>query len=117
MLFRSGARTVAVRLVSDVLAEPSLPKALSQQQAAEAGAAVMEAAVALLLFNRFPEEDEGALSDRRARLLDGDRIARAHGDGQGTVEQQVDRLQAELGRVLVIRKEQAAVHAALPYLR
>ncbi|MCW2607681.1 MAG: hypothetical protein JWO60_2374 [Frankiales bacterium] len=111
-----GARTVAVRLVSEQLAEPRLPAALSAQQAAEAGSHVMEAAVALLLFTRFPGDDEGELSDKRARLLDSDRVAQ-HGDGRGTVEEQVDRLQAELGRVLVVRGEQAAVHAALPYLR
>lgn len=112
-----GARTVAVRLVSEVLAQPALPRALTAQQAAEAGSAVMEAAVALLLFAKHPDDDEGALSDRRAVLLDSRRVAGQHGDGQGTVEEQVDRLQAELGRVLVIRGEQAAVHAALPYLR
>ena len=111
-----GARTVAVRLVSPALAEPGLPAALTAKQAAEAGSHVLEAAAALLLFTLHTGEDEGALSRRRARLLDGDRVAR-HGDGQGTVEQQVDRLQAELGRVLVIRGEQAAVHAALPLLR
>ncbi len=112
-----GARTVAVRLVSEVLAQPAVPKGLTAAQAAEAGSAVMEAAVALLLFAKHPDDDEGELSTRRAGLLDSDRVARRHGDGQGPVGEQVDRLQAELGRVLVIRGEQAAVHAALPYLR
>ncbi len=102
--------------MSDQLAEPRLPKALSPRHAAEAGSHVMEAAVSLLLFTRFPADDEGELSVRRAALLDGRRVAR-HGDGQGSVQEQVDRLQAELGRVLVVRGEQAAVHAALPYLR
>jgi len=111
-----GARTVAVRLVSGALAEPTLPTALTPHQAAEAGSHVLEAAAALLLFTRHAQDDEGDLSQRRARLLDSDRVAR-HGNGEGTVEEQVDRLQAELGRVLVIRGEQAAVHAALPLLR
>lgn len=111
-----GARTVAVRLVSEELAEPRLPKALAPRQAAEAGSHVLEAAVALLLFTRHPDDDEGELSTKRARLLDTGRVAR-HGDGRGTPEEQVDRLQAELGRVLVVKGEQAAVHAALPYLR
>lgn len=111
-----GARTVAVRLVSPALAEPALPRAFTPQQAAEAGSHVLEAAAALLLFTLHAGDDEGALSQRRARLLDSERVAR-HGNGEGTVEEQVDRLQAELGRVLVIRGEQAAVHAALPLLR
>lgn len=111
-----GARTVAVRLVSEALAEPRLPKALTAAQAAEAGSHVMEAAAALLLFTRHADEDEGQLSQRRGRLLDSDRIARG-APGQGTVEERVDRIQAELGRILVIRGEQAAVHAALPHLR
>lgn len=111
-----GARTVAVRLVSAGLTETALPKELSPRQAAEAGAAVLEAAAALLLFVRHPGEDEGALSRRRGALLDTERVARS-GDGEGTAAQQVDRLQAHLGRVLVVRGEQAAVHAALPLLR
>ena len=111
-----GARTVAVRLVSPALAEPGLPKALTPAQAAEAGSHVLEAAAALLLFTLHAGDDEGALTRRRARLLDSDRVAE-HGNGAGTAREQVDRLQAELGRVLVIRGEQAAVHAALPLLR
>lgn len=111
-----GARTVAVRLVSPDLAQPAVPKALTSAQAAEAGSHVMEAAAALLLFTRHADEDEGQLSQRRGRLLDSDRVAR-FAPGEGTVEERVDGLQAELGRILVIRGEQAAVHAALPHLR
>lgn len=97
-----GARTVAIRLVEPRLAEVRLPRELSPRRAAEAGASVLEAAAALLLFVRRPEADEGALSEERAALL-----GREHGTA----------LQAELGRVLVVRGEQAAVQAALPALR
>ena len=111
-----GARSVAVRLVSHDLAETALPKALTPRQAAEAGASVLEAAASLLLFARHPDDDEGDLTRRRGPLLAVERLARS-AEGAGPVQERADRVQAELGRVLVIRGEQAAVHAALPYLR
>ncbi|MDP9436278.1 MAG: hypothetical protein M3P93_14265 [Actinomycetota bacterium] len=111
-----GARTVAVRLVSHDLAQTALPRALTPRQATEAGASVLEVAASLLLFARYPAADEGELSRRREPLLSAQRLSR-HADGDGSVESGADRLQAELGRVLVVRGEQAAVEAALPYVR
>jgi hypothetical protein len=110
-----GARSVAVRLVSPALAEPRLPRSLSPAQAVEGGRAVLSATAALLLSVRSPDDDVAALSSAAARLLDPARLAAGDGDAAGP--DAAERAQAELGRVLVVRGEQAAVSSALPLLR
>lgn len=115
-----GARSVAVRLVSPALAEPRLPRGLSPAQAVEGGRAVLDAAAALLLSVRSPDDDVVALSAAHDRLLDPARLVVAStggSDGRGADDGQAGRQQAELGRVLVVRGEQAAVTSALPLLR